>query len=50
MNNLSMLYQDQGKLEEAELLYVEAPDAKWATLGDQHPDTLDSISNLGALY
>ena len=45
-----MLYQDQGKLEEAEPLYVEALDTSRATLGDQHPKTLGSINNLGMLY
>ena len=50
INQLAMLYEAQGKLEEAEPLYIEALGANRATLGDRHPDTLIRINNLGALY
>jgi hypothetical protein len=40
---------DQGKLDEAGVLYREALEAMRATLGDRHPDTLLSINNLGRL-
>jgi len=50
INNLGALYQDQGKYQLAEQLYVESMGARRATLGDQHPDTLISIGNLGDLY
>ena len=50
INNLGMLYQDQGKLDQAEPLLIEALDAKRATLGDRHPHTLISILNLGMVY
>ncbi len=45
-----MLYQDQGKSAEAEALYTEALAARSRQLGDDHPDTLTSMSNLGLLY
>ena len=50
VRNLGGLYKEQGKLEQAELLYVEVLDAQQAMLGDRHPDTLNSINNLGGLY
>ena len=43
------LLKDMGKLEEAKLLYEEALQARRETLGDRHPDTLISISNLADL-
>lgn len=41
------LYKAQGLLEEAVPLLREALQACRETLGDQHPDTLASIYNLG---
>ncbi len=49
MNNLGSLLQDQGKLDEAGVLFSEDLEASRATLGDRHPDTLSSINNLGRL-
>ena len=40
------LLQAMGKLEEARPLYEEALQACRETLGDRHPDTLASISNI----
>ena len=48
-NQLGSLLRDQGKLDEAGVLYREALEARRATLGDRHPDTLGSIHNLGRL-
>ena len=48
-NQLGLLLNDQGKLDEAGGLFREALEARRATLGDRHPDTLDSINNLGML-
>ena len=49
---LSMLAWElnvQGKYDEAELLYHEALEVQRETLGNRHPNTLTSISNLGQL-
>ena len=48
-NQLGLLLNDQGKLDEAGGLFREALEARRATLGDRHPDTLGSIHNLGRL-
>ena len=37
------------RLEEGKLLHEEALLASRETLGDRHPDTLKSISNMGEL-
>ena len=39
-----------GLLKEAEPLYLEVKDVKRILLGERHPDTLTSISNLGTLF
>ena len=49
IGNLGGLLQDQGKLDEAGVLYREALEASRATLGDRHPSTLISIAFLGRL-
>ena len=46
---LGRLLKDQGKLDEAGVLYREALEARRATLGDRHPHTLTSMNNLGSL-
>jgi ATP-dependent exoDNAse (exonuclease V) beta subunit len=48
-DRLASLLQAQGKLDEAGVLFREALEAKRATLGDRHSDTLTSINNLGTL-
>ena len=48
-NQLGRLLQAQGKLDEAGVLLREALEARRATLGDRHPNTLVSINNLGLL-
>ena len=37
MNNLALLYNNQGKYEEAESLYVECLEIRERTLGKEHP-------------
>jgi len=49
LNRLALELQDQGKYDEAEPLHREALEVSRETLGDRHPNTLGSISNLGAL-
>jgi hypothetical protein len=43
MNNLGMLPKAQGKLAEAELLFLEVLRVQSLTLGEKHPDTLTSM-------
>ena len=45
MNNLALLLQDQGQLEEAAPLYRRAPEASERTLGAEHPKTLTLVAN-----
>jgi tetratricopeptide (TPR) repeat protein len=47
---LGLLYADQGKLVEAEEMYVRALQGKEAALGPDHISTLDTVNNLGNLY
>ena len=44
-----LLLKQMGKLDEARPLYEEALQARRATLGDRHPQTLTSIGNMGDL-
>jgi tetratricopeptide (TPR) repeat protein len=48
LNNLGLLYKDQGKLEEAKKLYLESLEIK-RTLGDKKGIS-ESLNNLGLLY
>ena len=50
LNNLASLYQDQGKYEATESLYVEALAMRQQLLGKTHPDVARSQWNLGVLY
>ena len=50
MNNLALLYENQGKYDEAEPVYVECLALRKAILGTSHPDTLNSMNNLAGLY
>jgi len=47
MRNLSALLTYQGKFREAEQLLRPALDLQRVTLGDEHPETIQSIANLG---
>jgi hypothetical protein len=46
---MARLLQDQGKLSEAEPLFLEALEARRRTLGAEHPDTLASINSMATL-
>ena len=50
LNNLAMLYNKQGKYDEAEPLYQRALAINEKVLGPDHPDTATSLNNLAALY
>jgi len=50
MGNLAQLYESQGRQEEAEALYLKTLEFKRRVLGEQHPDTLVSMSDLAGLY
>ncbi|KAH7009072.1 P-loop containing nucleoside triphosphate hydrolase protein [Microdochium trichocladiopsis] len=49
-NSLGDLYSDQGKLGEAEKMYLRALDGYEKALGPDHTSTLDTVNNLGILY
>ena len=49
ISNLARLLSDQGKLCEAEPLYLEALASRRRTLGNEHPSTLASINSLANL-
>jgi hypothetical protein len=44
------LYSDQGKLVEAEAIYIRTLQGKEEALGPKHTSTLDTVYNLGVLY
>jgi hypothetical protein len=50
MNNLAGLYQDQGKYDLAEPLFVKTLEAKRRVLGEEHPNTIRSMDDLASLY
>ena len=50
VNNLGLLYADQGKHVEAEKMYQRALDGYEKTWGPEHISTLGTVNNLGALY
>jgi len=50
VNNLDLLYADQGKMEEAEAMYRRALKGREKAWGPEHSSTLDTINNLGSLY
>jgi hypothetical protein len=50
VNNLGLLYTDQGKLGEAEEMYKRALKGKEKALGPDHTSTLGIVRNLGNLY
>ena len=49
LSTLALELQGQGKYDEAEPLLREVLEVSRETLGDRHPDTLTTISNLGLL-
>jgi tetratricopeptide (TPR) repeat protein len=50
VNNLGMLYKNQGKLKEAEGMYLRALRGYEEAWGAKHMSTLDTVNNLGILY
>ena len=50
VNNLGILYADQGKLKEVEEMYLRALRGKEEAWGAKHTSTLDTVNNLGNLY
>ncbi|KAK5218133.1 hypothetical protein LTR47_011769 [Exophiala xenobiotica] len=50
VNNLGLLYTNQGKLDEAERMYQRALAGYEKALGPDHTSTLCTVSNLGLLY
>ena len=49
MNSLAGLYEKQGKYDQAEPLYVHCLAKRKQKLGDNHPDTLNSMNSLAAI-
>ena len=49
MSDQAQLLEDEGKLDEAELLYSRALEGFEQQLGALHPDTLDAVSSLAGL-
>ncbi len=50
LNNLAVLYRDQGKYTEAEPLYQRALAIWEKALGPEHPNVATSLNNLASLY
>jgi tetratricopeptide (TPR) repeat protein len=48
--SLMMLYRSQGKLTEAEKMYIRALQGQEEALGPKHTSTLITVSGLGNLY
>jgi tetratricopeptide (TPR) repeat protein len=50
LNNLALLYDDQGRYAAAEPLHQRALALRERGLGPEHPDVAQSLNNLAALY
>ena len=50
MNDLAVLYYNQGQYEKAEPLYVASLELRRIALEQTHLDTLNSMNNLAGLY
>ena len=50
VNSLGLLYRDQGKLAEAEQMFVRALAGKEKALGPDHTSILSTVNYLGNLY
>jgi hypothetical protein len=50
LDKLGLLYADQGKLAEAEVIYTRALQGKEEALGPKYTSTLLTVNNLGNLY
>ncbi|KAI0810082.1 hypothetical protein GGR55DRAFT_689254 [Xylaria sp. FL0064] len=49
-HSLGLLYADQGKMQEAENMYLRALQGYERAWGPDHTSTLDTVNNLGNLY
>ncbi|KAH7418662.1 hypothetical protein BKA64DRAFT_691181 [Cadophora sp. MPI-SDFR-AT-0126] len=49
-HNFGDIFTDQGKLAEAEEMYIRALEGCEKALGPDHTSTLDTVNNLGMLY
>jgi hypothetical protein len=50
VNNLGLVYWNQGKLAEAEQMYDRALQGYEKALGAEHTLTLSTVNNLGTVY
>ena len=50
LNNLALLYNNQGRYAEAEPLYKRSLTILESTLGPDHPQVVLSLDNLASLY
>ena len=50
VNNLGVLYKDQGRMKEAEEMYMRALRGYKDAWGAKHTSTLSTVNNLGNLY
>ena len=50
LNNLALLYHEQGRYAEAEPLLQRALHISEQQLGSEHSDTASSLNNLAGLY
>ncbi|NEO96258.1 MAG: tetratricopeptide repeat protein [Moorea sp. SIO3G5] len=50
LNNLALLYYNQGRYSDAEPLYLQALDLMKQLLGQNHPLVATSLNNLAGLY
>ncbi|KZL80786.1 tpr domain protein [Colletotrichum incanum] len=47
---LGRIYDDEGRWEDAEELFVRVMETRKSVLGEEHPDTLTSMANLASTY
>jgi tetratricopeptide (TPR) repeat protein len=50
LNNLALLYRNQGRYADAEPLYKRSLAIREKALGPDHPDVAQSLNNLAGLY
>ncbi|MBD2442030.1 tetratricopeptide repeat protein [Dolichospermum sp. FACHB-1091] len=50
LNNLAVLYESQGRYNDAEPLYLQSLDIRKHQLGNDHLDVAQSLNNLAVLY
>jgi len=50
MNNLALVYNNQGRYDEAEQLHIKTLEIRRRVLGEEHPETLTSMNNLALVY